>query len=152
MKLKIENVTKYRQNTDKIENVTKYRQNTDKIQTKSKMWQNTDKIQTKSKMWQNKDKIENATKSRQKTVQISFMCGCKYVSVCECGGMCVRVDACFKLSQARNVKRWLYREWVTNVYTFVAIYSFVDNGKNCHRCKLWGMSENLICKGIYIYI
>ena len=32
-----------------------------------------------------------------------------------------------------------------NVYTFVAIYSFVDRGTNHHCCKLWGMSENLIC-------
>ena len=35
------------------------------------------------------------------------------------------------------------------MYTFVAIYSFVDSGTNYHRCKLWGMSENLICKGVW---
>ena len=32
------------------------------------------------------------------------------------------------------------------MYTFVAIYSFVDNG--CGT-KLAGMSENLICKGVW---
>ena len=105
-------------------------------------------------------KIKNATKYRQKAVKISFMCGCKYVSVynvgvCVC--MWIRV---FKLSQARNIKRWLQQKWVTNIYTFVAIYSFVDSGTNYHHCKLWEMSENLICKGVwsiygvcvYIYI
>ena len=49
----------------------------------------------KSKMRQNTDKIEKATKGRQKAIKISFMCGCKYVSVYGCGCMCVRVDAFF---------------------------------------------------------
>ena len=57
-------------------------------------------------------KIENATKYRQKkienaikkNVKISFVCGCKCVSVCGFGCMCVRV---FRLSQARNVKHRL---------------------------------------------
>ena len=40
-------------------------------------------------------------------------------------------------------------EWVTNVHTFVSIYSFVDSGTNSHCCKLWGMSENLICKHVF---
>ena len=35
------------------------------------------------------------------------------------------------------------------MYTFVSIYSFVDSGTNYHRCKLWGMSENLICKRVW---
>ena len=35
------------------------------------------------------------------------------------------------------------------IHTYVAIYSFVDIGTNYHRCKLWGMSENLICKGVW---
>ena len=26
---------------------------------------------------------------------------------------------------------------------------FIDSGTNCHRCKLWGMSENLICKCVW---
>ena len=34
------------------------------------------------------------------------------------------------------------------MYTFVSIYSF-DSGTNYHRCKLWGMSENLICKSVW---
>ena len=41
-------------------------------------------------------KIENATKYRQKTVRISFVCGCKCVSVCGCVCMwlCVYVAVC----------------------------------------------------------
>ena len=36
-------------------------------------------------------KIENTKKYRQKTVRISFMCGCKCVSVCGCVRICVCV-------------------------------------------------------------
>ena len=58
-------------------------------------------------MRQNADKIEDVTKYRQKVVKISFMCGSKYV--CDIGvGVCVCVwMRIFKLSQARNLKRWL---------------------------------------------
>ena len=69
----------------KIENATKCRQ-------KSKMPQNADNNRKCHKM---QTKIENATKCRQKAVKISFVCGCKCVSVYGCGCMCVRVDACF---------------------------------------------------------
>ena len=26
---------------------------------------------------------------------------------------------------------------------------FIDNGTNYHRCKMWGMSENLNCKSVW---
>ena len=60
----------------------------------------------KSKMQQNTDKIKNVTKYRQKANKISFMCGCMrvYMGVGVCVSMWMRV---YKLSQARNLKRWL---------------------------------------------
>ena len=59
---------------------------------KSKMRQNTEKNRKYDKI---QKKIKNATTYRQKTVRISFVCGCKCVSVCRCVCMCERVDACF---------------------------------------------------------
>ena len=60
-------------------------------------------------------KIENATKYRQKSKMpqnadkkpLRFRL-CVVVSMCECVGVCVSVlMRVFKLSQARNLKRWL---------------------------------------------
>ena len=61
----------------------------------------------KSKMRQNTDKIENLTKCRQKVIKISFVCVvsmCVYMGVGVC--VCVWMHV-FKLSLARNLKRWL---------------------------------------------
>ena len=68
------------------------------------------------------------------------------VRVCVCVWMCV-----FRKSQARNVKRWLLRKWVTNVYSFVALFSFIDSrcGTKYHHYKLVRMNENLICKRVW---
>ena len=49
-------------------------------------------------------KIENATKCWQKAVKISFMCGCKCVSVYGCECMCVRVDVCFLVKSGQERK------------------------------------------------
>ena len=48
------------------------------------------------------------------------VCMCVYGCRCVCVYMGVGVCVCvwmrvFKLSQARNVKRWLYQKWITNV-------------------------------------
>ena len=62
-------------------------------------------------------------KYRQKTVRISFMCVCKYVSVCGCVCMwvCAYVCMCYsyvwmrvfmRLSQSTNVTRWDWRKGI----------------------------------------
>ena len=57
----------------------------------------------------NKLKIEKYEKIQTKTVGISFIYGCKCVSVCGCVGMCysyIWMRDFMRLSQATNAVRW----------------------------------------------
>ena len=56
--------------------------------------------------------------------------------------------ACFEVKSGQERKA-LDIAGMGNECVYICFDIFVDSGTNYHRCKLWGMSENLICKRVW---